>query len=101
MERKEVWMAMMGGMFIVGVMVGDNKIINPRVFTMFEAVEDGKKIPKMQLAPLPSNPPFIYVRPEVRYRIPDWDRNLINLYEKVTTKAVLQEVEHDQAEMMN
>jgi hypothetical protein len=99
MEKKEISMVISSGLFIVGVMVGDNKILNPRMFTMFEAVEDGKKVPKMQLSPLPSNPPVIYVRPEVRYRIPDWDAGLLRLYEKVT--APIKVAQEGQVELMN
>lgn len=84
---KDISMVISSGIFIVGVLVGDNKIINPRMFTMFESVENGKKVPKMQLSPLPANPPYVYVRPEVRYRIPDWDKNLLNLYERVTSNV--------------
>ena len=78
-EEPKVTMCVVAGLFLVGKLVGGNKLMNPRVFTL---IEDGKR---MQLSPLPALPPFVIVaRMGLSYLIPETD-SLYKLYEKVTT----------------
>jgi hypothetical protein len=78
-EEPRVTMCVVAGMFLVGKLVGGNKLMNPRVFTL---IEEGKR---MQLSPLPALPPFIIVaRMGMSYPIPEAD-NIYKLYVKVTT----------------
>jgi hypothetical protein len=78
-EEPRVTMCVVAGLFLVGKLVGGNKLIDPRVFTL---IEDGKR---MQLSPLPALPPFVIVtRMGMCYPIPEAD-NIYKLYEKVTT----------------
>jgi hypothetical protein len=78
-EEPKVTMCVVTGLFLVGKLVGENKLIGPRVFTL---IEDGKR---MQLSPLPALPPFVIIaRMGLSYPIPETD-NLFKLYEKVTT----------------
>ena len=81
-EEGVISMVVSNGLFIVGKLVGGSKLIEPRVFLV---IEGGKKI---QLSPLPSNPPFITLGPDgFRYAIPETDRNVLDLYDRVTHPA--------------
>jgi hypothetical protein len=78
-----------GGMFLMGVLVGGNKLLKPRVFTLLEEeVDPGKKEKgtRVKLQPLPCIPPFANVKPDFTYPVPNWDKELIALYERVTTR---------------
>lgn len=78
-EEGVITMVCVAGLFIMGKLVSGNKLCNPRVFSF---IEDGKK---MQLAPLPSTPIFITLGMDgFRYQISDQDKNLLNLYYRVT-----------------
>ena len=81
-EGKEVGtisMIITQGLFLIGNLVGGNKLLEPRVFTF---IEEGAKI---QLSPLPSLPPFVTFGNEViKYSVPEKDRNLLSLYDRVT-----------------
>ena len=81
-EVKEVGtitMVISQGLFLIGNLVGGNKLLEPRVFVL---IEDGAK---MQLSPLPSTPPFVTFGNEViRYPVPERDKNLLSLYDRVT-----------------
>ena len=78
-EEGVISMVVTNGLFIVGKMIGGNKLCDPRVFLV---IENGKKI---QLSPLPSAPPFITIGSGYfHYAIPEHDRNLLDLYDRVT-----------------
>lgn len=78
-EEPKVTMCVVAGLFLVGKLVGGNKLVDPRVFTL---IEDGKR---MQLSPLPALPPFVIIaRMSLFYPIPETD-NIFKLYEQVTT----------------
>lgn len=73
-----ITMVVTQGLFIMGVLTG-NKLIGPRVFNY---IDNGKQI---QLAPLPSTPPFVYIGNDcIRYPVPEADKSLHALYDKVT-----------------
>jgi len=75
-------MVITNGMFIMGKLIGGNKLCLPRVFTF---LEEGKRI---QLSPLPAIPPFITIGNDAaRYAVPETDRNLHELYQRVTNPA--------------
>jgi len=79
-EEPKVTMCVMDGLFIVGKLVGGNKLIDPRIFSL---IEGGNK---MQLSPLPCLPTVIHIaRMSLSYPIPVHDVNMLNLYRKVTT----------------
>ena len=81
-EEGVISMVVSNGLFIVGKLVGGNKLIEPRIF---QVIEGGKKI---QLSPLPSTPPFITLESDgFRYAIPETDRNIPDLYDRVTHPA--------------
>ena len=82
-------MCLIGGLFIVGVLTGGNKISDPRVVTLFEEPKvDGSKtvmIPKMRMSPMPGNPPYVISnRMSLVYPIPEHDKNTLDLYKRVT-----------------
>lgn len=79
--KDEVSMVVVSGLFLVGKLIGGNKLTEPRVF---QIIEQGKKI---QMSPLPGNPPFVLVNNEgLRYTIPDTNinKNITELYYRVT-----------------
>jgi hypothetical protein len=83
-------LCLIAGLFIIGRLLGGNKIIAPRVLTLFD--EQGKDLsgnivttPKMRMSPLPSNPPFIHSSLiSLSYPIPEADRATHDLYSRVT-----------------
>lgn len=78
-EEPKVTMCVVGGLFLMGKLIGGNKLMDPRVFTL---IENGKR---MQLSPLPSQPPFVIIaRMSLFYPIPETDKNMLELYERVT-----------------
>jgi hypothetical protein len=93
-----VSMVVVSGLFIIGKMVGGNKVLDPRVFTLFdEPQNDGNGnpipdpktgrqliIPKMKLSPLPCLPPHIVGKFDLIYPIPEDDKKVLDLYKKVT-----------------
>ena len=78
-EEPKVTMCVVGGLFLMGKLIGGNKLMDPRIFTL---IENGKR---MQLSPLPSQPPFVIIaRMSLFYPIPETDKNMLELYERVT-----------------
>lgn len=87
------------GLFVVGMLVGGNKLVNPRLFTVFEEPsfdKDGtllmdpqtgrqKSIQKMKMEPFPGLPPFMRIVNEPTYPISPAASSLCALYEHVTT----------------
>jgi hypothetical protein len=73
-----------GGAFIVGRLIGGNKLTKPRLISI---IDDGKRI---QMSPLPGTPPFMRVGMESNYPIPETEGNkaLYDLYERVTNQTV-------------
>ena len=100
-EKKEegtISMCLIGGLFIVGKLIGGNKIVDPRVVTLFEEPMrdssgkvvpglDGRPVmtPKMRMSPLHGNPPYIISnRLSLVYPVPEHDKNTLDLYQRVT-----------------
>jgi len=84
-QKKEGTLSMViaSGIFIVGRLVGGNKLLKPRIF---QIIENGSKI---QLSPFPSTPAFIRIPMDaLAYPIPEKDTNLTDLYERVTNPQV-------------
>jgi hypothetical protein len=82
-KKEEGFIAMVisQGLFLVGRLVGGNKLIEPRVFSI---IENGAKI---QMSPLPGTPPFVIIGNDgIRYPVPDnaGNKNLLDLYGRVT-----------------
>lgn len=81
-EEGVITMVFVAGLFIVGKLVGGNKLTDPRIFGI---IDNGQRI---QMSPLPGTPPFI-IFTEVdgfRYPMPDVPENkgILELYDKVT-----------------
>jgi len=77
-EGKLTMCCVTGGIFIVGRLF-NRKLDKPRVFSI---IENGAKI---QLAPLPGTPDFLILGTDgFHYPIHEREKNLIDLYEKVT-----------------
>ena len=98
-EAGVISMCLIGGLFIVGVLTGGNKLSDPRVVTLFEEPKvdpttgkavmgvDGRQvtIPKMRMSPMPGNPPYVISnRMSLVYPIPEHDKNTLDLYKRVT-----------------
>lgn len=78
-------MVITSGLFIIGKLIGGNKLTKPRVFMI---IEDGKKI---QMSPLPGTPPFLRIGLDVSsYTMPmtELNKNITDLYSKVTDPTV-------------
>jgi len=74
-----VTMVCVGGLFIMGKLYGKTMLKDPRVFAV---IEDGRKI---QLSPLPGTPGMITLSEfAFMYEIPEEDKNLQELYYRVT-----------------
>jgi hypothetical protein len=91
-----IQMVILPGLLLIGRLIGGNKLLKPRVFTMFDKEEidnTGKrvKVPQIQMAPLPGTPPFYMLNGnEGRYPVPvnDHNRSIFELYERVTSPQV-------------
>jgi hypothetical protein len=73
------------GLFLVGRLIGGNKLTKPRIFSI---IKEGRE---MQLSPLPGTPPFVRIESGgVYYTIPinDNNKSLYDLYERVTNPNV-------------
>ncbi len=85
-----VTMAIIDGMLICGILIGGNKLINPRVFNF---INDCKEI---QMAPLPGIPPYLRLGTGVStYPIPETAKGMNDLYKKVTTPPKPEPVRDD------
>jgi hypothetical protein len=76
-----ITMVINNGIFLVGSLIGGNKLIEPRVFSI---IENGAKI---QMSPLPGTPPFLTLgNDKMGYVVPDTpeNKNMLELYERVT-----------------
>jgi hypothetical protein len=70
-----------GGLFVLGKLIGGNKLTLPRIFSI---LEEGKR---MMLSPLPGTPLSFTISPStIHYPLPETqeNENLIALYIKVT-----------------
>ena len=75
------------GFFMVGRLEG-NKIMKPRVMTMIPAKND-KEQDQVHLQALPLLPPeFILSNYAGRYTLPQREKSIYDLYERVTSKEV-------------
>lgn len=73
------------GIFLIGILIGGNKLTNPRVFSIEDSQHDGKPTKLMRMEPLPGIPDFIRIHDEASYPIPGAATQIIALYEQVTT----------------
>ena len=91
-DRAVTTMVCVGGIFIVGGMMGGNKLISPRLYTIFDDKEPDplnpgryRSVQKQQMSPLPGNPPFVIVGQDgFRYAVPEADVAMHELYRRVT-----------------
>jgi hypothetical protein len=80
-EEGVVSMCITNGLFVIGKLIGGNKLTDPRIFMV---IDDGKRV---QMSPLPGTPPFIAINPEaLRYPMPETpeNKNILDLYDRVT-----------------
>lgn len=80
-ESGVITMAFISGLFILGKLLGGNKLTDPRIFSI---IENGKRI---MLSPLPGTPSFITLGPDgFHYPMPinDDNANIFDLYDRVT-----------------
>lgn len=70
--------------FIVGRLIGGNKLTKPRIYTI---IDGGKRF---QMSPLPGTPPFMRLGMESNYPVPENDANrgMFELYDRVTNISV-------------
>jgi hypothetical protein len=81
-----ITMTVTGGLFIIGKLIGGNKLTDPRVF---DVIEDGAKI---QMRPLPGTPPFVTLGTDgFRYPVPEDDKPILDLYDRVTHPFIVTE----------
>jgi hypothetical protein len=81
-EQTHLTMVVSSGLFIIGRLVGGNKLLAPRVWTL---IKEGAE---MQLSPLPFTPAFIILQDSgFTYPIPEdaATANIYALYKQVTT----------------
>jgi hypothetical protein len=87
-KSKTLTMAAFSGLFIIGVVEGGNKLVNPRIFNVVPAGfdEEGLPVPaKIQMSPLPALPPFIsFNKADFSYQVPEEHKPFYSLYETVT-----------------
>lgn len=93
-----ITMCVSSGLFLMGRLTG-TKLLHPRVFTAFEVEEQNpitkeiRRVPKMQLSPLPGVPPYVIVKGDgFSYPVED-DEALLSLYKRVTTPQPIEEKE--------
>jgi hypothetical protein len=105
-KNEVLTMAVAGGVFLVGTLIGGNKLLLPRVFTTFEEKEkdpatglwkkdpetgDDALFPKIRMQPLPGVPPFVLLKGDgFTYPVPESDIFLYRLYRKVTTPPTME-----------
>lgn len=78
-QTGSITMVCISGIFIIGNLISGNKLINPRHFAI---IEEGKRI---QMSSLPGNPSWINIGSNgFRYLIPDTEKNILDLYDRVT-----------------
>jgi hypothetical protein len=78
-----VTMVISGGLFLIGRLIGGNKLTKPRVF---QVIENGKRI---QMSPLPGTPPFMRIGLESgSYTMPEREKAIHDLYKQVTSPEV-------------
>ncbi len=84
------------GLFMMGVLQGGNKLINPRVFSIVPDPDarPGERKELAQLVPLPSIPFIVNLSNAsfFSYPVPEHDAELIKLYESVTSPEVMRNV---------
>jgi len=89
-EEGTISMCLIGGLFIVGKLVGGNKVVSPRVVNLFEEQSSDPHgnpitIPKMRMSHLPGTPPYLISnRMSLVYPVPEHDKNTLDLYARVT-----------------
>lgn len=81
-EEGVITMVCVVGLFILGKLIGGNKLTEPRIFSI---IENGQRI---QMSPLPGTPPFIVLTgvDGFRYTMPETSDNkgILELYDRVT-----------------
>ena len=78
-EDDSIYMIFRTGLFLVGKLVGGNKLVGPRVFSV---IDNGARI---QMTPLPGVPMFVLLGNDgFRYPVPKADKVMYDLYYKVT-----------------
>lgn len=81
-EEGVITMVCIVGLFILGKLVGGNKLTDPRIFSI---IEEGRRI---QMSPPPGTPPFIVLTgvDGFRYTMPETpeNKNILELYDRVT-----------------
>jgi hypothetical protein len=78
-------MVISAGLFLVGTIIGGNKLVKPRIFTL---IENGNRI---QMSPLPGTPAFARIDPGgIYYNIPptELNKSIYDLYRRVTAPDV-------------
>ena len=95
-----VTMCITNGLFIIGKLVGGNKLIDPRAFDLYmEPLLDGNRNPiidsvtglpkaeeRIRMRPLPGVPAFCTIGQDVvRYPVVTNIQNVLSLYRRVTT----------------
>ena len=93
-------MVIVGGMFLVGRIVGGNKLTKPRVYDIIPDMDPvtGKNrkdqyenpMTLMRLTPLPGTPPFYRMGMDGNYLIPETPANkpMFDFYERATNPSV-------------
>ena len=98
-EEGVITMCIISGLFVIGKLVGGNKLIDPRVFDMYMEPlfdKEGKPIlaengqqkaeERIRMRPLPGVPAFCTIGPEsLRYSVTSETQNILSLYKRVTT----------------
>jgi len=97
-----VTMCITGGLWLIGKLVGGNKLVSPRVFDMYgEKLYDEnrrpiidprtgkqKEEPRIRMQWLPGDPPYCIIGPEaLRYPVLTDYGNLLPLYTRVSTRG--------------
>ena len=89
-----------GNFWLVGRLVGGNKLTKPRIFSIIEDIDPmtkqakidpatGRPVTLIQMAPLPGTPPFYRMSGgEGTYPVPERETNYFELYNKVTDPSV-------------
>lgn len=81
-EEGVITMVVVAGLFILGKLIGGNKLTDPRIFSI---IENGQRI---MMSPPPGTPPFIVLTgvDGFRYTMPDVpeNKNILELYDRVT-----------------
>ena len=83
-------MVIQGPFWLVGMLVGGNKVFKPRIYRIIPDPDDPEPNPQkkrqlIRLEPLPHFPPHVSFSSGLTYPILDREVNLIKLYEQVTS----------------